>query len=47
MGRHFLVRLLQDQDIGRLAAHLGVKHVDIPITPYKVWQILKDKGVVS
>ncbi len=28
-------------------AHLGVKHVDIPITPYKVWQILKDKGVVS
>ena len=28
-------------------SHLGVKHVDIPITPYKVWQILKDKGVVS
>ena len=25
-------------------AHLGVKHIDIPITPFKVWQILKEKG---
>jgi carbon-monoxide dehydrogenase large subunit len=28
-------------------SHLGVTHMDIPITPYKVWQVLKDKGVVS
>jgi len=26
-------------------AHLGVTHIDIPITPEKVWRILKDKGV--
>jgi aerobic carbon-monoxide dehydrogenase large subunit len=26
-------------------AHLGVRHIDIPITPFKVWQILKEKGV--
>jgi len=25
-------------------AHLGVKHIDIPITPEKVWTILKAKG---
>jgi carbon-monoxide dehydrogenase large subunit len=25
--------------------HLGVRHIDIPITPYKVWQILREKGV--
>jgi len=25
--------------------HLGVKHIDIPITPYKVWKILREKGV--
>ena len=25
--------------------HLGVRHVDIPITPEKVWNILKQKGV--
>ncbi len=25
--------------------HLGVRHIDIPITPPKVWQILKEKGV--
>jgi carbon-monoxide dehydrogenase large subunit len=25
--------------------HLGVRHVDIPITPFKVWQILREKGV--
>ena len=28
-------------------AHLGVKHVDIPITPEKVWMILKEKGVAE
>jgi aerobic carbon-monoxide dehydrogenase large subunit len=26
--------------------HLGVRHIDIPITPYKVWQILREKGVM-
>jgi carbon-monoxide dehydrogenase large subunit len=25
-------------------SHLGVTHVDIPITPEKVWQLLKQKG---
>ncbi len=28
-------------------AHLGVTHVDIPITPEKVWRILKEKGVAE
>jgi carbon-monoxide dehydrogenase large subunit len=27
--------------------HLGVRSIDIPITPAKVWQILKDKGVAE
>jgi hypothetical protein len=27
--------------------HLGVTHLDIPITPEKVWQILKNKGVAE
>jgi aerobic carbon-monoxide dehydrogenase large subunit len=27
--------------------HLGVRHIDIPITPFKVWQILRDKGVTE
>jgi carbon-monoxide dehydrogenase large subunit len=27
--------------------HLGVRHIDIPITPPKVWQILRDKGVTA
>jgi carbon-monoxide dehydrogenase large subunit len=26
-------------------AHLGVTNIDIPITPPKVWAILKEKGV--
>ncbi len=26
--------------------HLGVRHVDIPMTPPKVWAILKEKGAV-
>ena len=25
--------------------HLGVRHLDIPITPEKVWTVLKEKGV--
>jgi len=25
--------------------HLGVRHVDIPITPFKVWKILREKGI--
>ena len=28
-------------------AHLGVTHIDIPITPEKVWTILKAKGVAE
>jgi carbon-monoxide dehydrogenase large subunit len=28
-------------------AHLGVKHVDIPMTPERVWKILKEKGVAE
>ena len=28
-------------------AHLGVRHIDIPITPEKVWTILKDNGVAE
>jgi carbon-monoxide dehydrogenase large subunit len=26
-------------------SHLGVRHIDMPITPWKVWQLLKEKGV--
>jgi carbon-monoxide dehydrogenase large subunit len=28
-------------------AHLGVTHIDIPITPEKVWRLLKEKGVAE
>ena len=28
-------------------SHLGVKHIDMPIAPWKVWAILKEKGVVN
>ncbi len=28
-------------------AHLGVRHIDMPITPWKVWQILKEKGIAG
>jgi carbon-monoxide dehydrogenase large subunit len=24
--------------------HLGVRHMEIPITPARVWQVLKEKG---
>jgi molybdopterin-binding aldehyde dehydrogenase-like protein len=27
-------------------AHLGVRHVDIPITPEKVWGLLREKGAI-
>jgi carbon-monoxide dehydrogenase large subunit len=27
--------------------HLGVRHVDIPITPAKVWKLLRDHGVTD
>jgi carbon-monoxide dehydrogenase large subunit len=27
--------------------HLGVRHIDIPITPPKVWKLLHDKGVAE
>ena len=28
-------------------AYLGVRHIDIPITPEKVWNILREKGVAE
>jgi carbon-monoxide dehydrogenase large subunit len=28
-------------------SHLGVRHIDMPVTPWKVWQILKDNGVAE
>jgi len=28
-------------------SHLGVKHIDMPIAPWKVWNILKEKGVAG
>ena len=28
-------------------SHLGVKHIDMPIAPWKVWNILKEKGMVE
>lgn len=27
--------------------HLGVRHIDIPITPEKVWRVLRDAGVTE
>ncbi len=27
--------------------HLGVRHIDIPLTPQKIWAILQEKGVAS
>ena len=26
-------------------AHVGVRHIDIPVTPWKVWKILQEKGL--
>jgi len=28
-------------------SHLGVRHIDIPVTPEKVWRLLKEKGVAE
>jgi carbon-monoxide dehydrogenase large subunit len=28
-------------------SHLGVRHIDMPIAPWKVWQILKAKGMTE
>ncbi len=28
-------------------SHLGVKHIDMPITPWKVWNILNEKGATG
>ena len=28
-------------------SHLGVRHIDMPVTPWKVWKILKEKGVAD
>jgi carbon-monoxide dehydrogenase large subunit len=28
-------------------SHLGVRHIDMPITPWKVWNILKEKGLTG
>ena len=33
------------QRLNRHRWHLGVRNIDIPITPPKVWQILHDKGI--
>jgi carbon-monoxide dehydrogenase large subunit len=27
--------------------HFGVTHIDIPITPEKVWKVLKEKGAAA
>jgi carbon-monoxide dehydrogenase large subunit len=28
-------------------SHLGVRHIDMPLSPWKIWQILKEKGVTQ
>jgi carbon-monoxide dehydrogenase large subunit len=28
-------------------SHLGVKHIDMPVTPWKVWKVLQEKGVAA
>ncbi|MDH4247231.1 MAG: aerobic carbon-monoxide dehydrogenase large subunit [Deltaproteobacteria bacterium] len=28
-------------------SHLGVTNIDMPVTPWKIWQILKEKGVAE
>ena len=28
-------------------SHLGVRHIDIPITPPKVWAILREHGITE
>ena len=28
-------------------SHLGVRHIDMPVAPWKIWQILKEKGIAE
>jgi aerobic carbon-monoxide dehydrogenase large subunit len=28
-------------------SHLGIRHIDMPVTPWKVWQVLKEKGMAE
>jgi carbon-monoxide dehydrogenase large subunit len=28
-------------------SHLGVTNIEMPVTPWKVWQILKEKGIAQ
>lgn len=28
-------------------SHLGVRHIDMPITPWKIWKILRDHGIAE
>ncbi|HET8845025.1 MAG TPA: molybdopterin cofactor-binding domain-containing protein, partial [Ktedonobacteraceae bacterium] len=28
-------------------AHVGVRHIDMPITPWKVWSVLQEKGLAT
>jgi carbon-monoxide dehydrogenase large subunit len=28
-------------------SHLGVTHIEMPITPWKIWQVLKERGVAE
>jgi hypothetical protein len=33
------------REVLTLTSHLGVKHIDMPISPWKIWKILKEKGI--
>ena len=28
-------------------AHVGVRHIDMPLSPWKVWQVLKERGLAT
>lgn len=28
-------------------AYTGVRHIDMPLSPWKVWSILKEKGLAT
>ena len=28
-------------------SHLGIRHIDMPIAPWKIWRILKEKGIAE
>ena len=28
-------------------SHLGVRHIDMPITPWKIWKILREHGITE